>query len=408
MTTTEAYAQEIRDWLLGRLSKRRSAEEIRSRRYDVADQPPVLQWWIFEGARYRGLKGPLCDNWATLTRSLSALLATFNPKLRVVDAPEGQVDWPQTFLRAPVAIGRREYVCRSSGVGLSEAERDALFVWICWIAWNWRDWCKKWDMPHADKLERLESLAAIRPNTAPPSHRSLVRAAHASRRSRWPMLRNVVADSLRAVLEPVEMARLPLPENHAVLLELVCTVRILRTLDPEPGAIRWFARETDNEIGTPAATASIQYTLSKERVIQSGLFPPAFEDAIRACDLSVPNRTDIVVVLRTPRRGVRRIVVEVKSGAQEAHAALYQLLVYSQAIERTDDERLFSWAIIESLDKKDGSAHVATTCNALRHGDDDVVAFTGPGSITRIVRALCMEPASRSPSETALAGERSA
>ncbi len=52
----------------------------------------------------------------------------------------------------------------------------------------------------------------------------------AARRSRWPLLREVVAETFRAAVEPESIDRLPLPSGRDALFELLCAVRILDSL----------------------------------------------------------------------------------------------------------------------------------------------------------------------------------
>ena len=53
----------------------------------------MLLSWIFEGRRYRGYSRCLALEWNRLAREARYLLATHNPRWRVLDAPEGEVDW---------------------------------------------------------------------------------------------------------------------------------------------------------------------------------------------------------------------------------------------------------------------------------------------------------------------------
>jgi hypothetical protein len=83
----------------------------------------------------------------------------------------------------------------------------------------------------------------------------------------------VVAESLRVFLEPELLDQIPLPTRPDMVFELVCIVRVLRELDPQPGAIRWLDLEVgQNTVRTDRVTCHYQLTVPREDVIDSGLF----------------------------------------------------------------------------------------------------------------------------------------
>ena len=121
----DTWAQEIRDYLLGRLSANLRTESLRkSQETDLANAP-IRRWWIFDGKRYAMFDGPLGQNWGWVVHSVWRLGETFNPRLRLSDRPDGIVDWGHTLARGPNQL-RPEYAVRSSGTGLDEEERVAL------------------------------------------------------------------------------------------------------------------------------------------------------------------------------------------------------------------------------------------------------------------------------------------
>jgi hypothetical protein len=334
-----AYADEIRDYLIGRLGRERSTASVRaSGRDDV--QAPILDWWIFEGKQYRSLKGPLAQEWSTVRRQIQRLLASHNPTSRMVDIPEGEVDWLETA-RHFATTQRFEFKCRVTHVGLSDDELAALRGWQSWVARRWRR--------HVEALG--PPPGAIEPGFEmgiEPSLARLRRWAHLARRSRWPLLRSVIAETLRCVFEPEEIDRLPLPTDPAKLFELLCLVRVLRFFEPEPRAIRWLqANMTDNELRVPGITCSYQPLMSRDDVLAGGAFDSPLRDAVAEFEINLPSRADVLIVFDEPRAGFKGILLEAKSGDQPVDAALWQLTCYRAALRRRGIGPLLVWAVAE-------------------------------------------------------------
>jgi hypothetical protein len=333
------WAVEIRDYLLGRLSRnRRTGDLPKSRRVSLRPAP-IRGWWMFEGKRYAPLPGRLRDHWELLARMLHSTLRTFNPTWRVSDRPDGWVDWGRTLARGLGQI-ERTFVVQSSRVGLDEAERDALLGWARWIADEWHAYCCAVDAAAVE-------LPASWP--ASPQARSplLSRWAHIARRSRWPVMRDVVAETLRVVLEAQDVERVPLPADRAVLFELLCLVRVLRCLGPAPEVLRWLGSEKDgNKIAVDGVTAVYQWTLERTRCASA--YTSVEQDAIERFCVPLPERADLVLLFDPPgRAGVRGILIEAKSGAQSYAAALEQLRVYRAAMGARPSERFVVWGIVE-------------------------------------------------------------
>ncbi|MEQ1507433.1 MAG: hypothetical protein ABMB14_34710, partial [Myxococcota bacterium] len=179
------------------------------------------------------LDGPLGARWALALRIVERLLATHNPRLRLEDRPSLDVDWPRTLARGPRTVP--EYVCRGSGVGLTEDERHSLLGWCAWVGAEWDQFCVAWKLPSDPFADRLTAIGGEQPR----EDRGLQRWAHVARRSRWPFLRNVVAETLRAVTEPAALATLPLPTAREDLLELWCLVRLARLVAGDAHEVRW-------------------------------------------------------------------------------------------------------------------------------------------------------------------------
>lgn len=342
-----AYAKEIRDYLLGRVATRSRAADLGRRAREQDLLPRVFLWWLFEGQRYDALPGRLADAWPRLARELVRLRSTFNPRWKILSAPEGEVDWGRTLSRAPTA-GMREYVCRGSQTGLDEDELAALEGWARWIRARWASYCK--DLrPDRSPAEADALLRPDSPRKDDASRAALSRWAHLAARSRWPLLRSVVAETLRIALEPQRLDRIPLPSDRAVLFELLCLVRILKAFDPEPPGIRWLVHERDNQVGIPGLTAHLNLRVPQELVRRSGVYGPALVAAMERFEIrDVPYITDLVIRFDAPRAGFRGILVEVKSGKQDYRDTLYQLRLYHAALRQQHPGRWIVWGIAEN------------------------------------------------------------
>lgn len=238
------------------------------------------------------------------------------------------MDWLATAHQSFLS-GVPEYICRTSRIGLDTDEAQALQGWRDWIAHRWRAYVEELGPPRGISAEAPWSMRS----EWTPDIRQIRRWAFTARRSRWPLLRNVVAESLRAVLEEQEVDRLPLPEEHAVLFELVCIVRVLRTLHPEPRAIRWLDRRASrNSIQVGDVSCRYQLPLQRSQVLGTSVFAPETRAAIERQSLRVPKYVDGLFRFREPRNGFVGVLMECKSGAQGPAAAIYQLQAYREAL----------------------------------------------------------------------------
>jgi hypothetical protein len=236
----DIWAKEIRDYLLGRPSTDGVTVPVPKPQTDDLVDPPVRRWWTFDGKVYTSLDGPLSQNWGVVMRGMSRLTATFNPRLRFSARPDGVVDWPRTLARGPHRF-RQEYVVHSSGVGLSEEEYAAVSGWIRWIKREWRkyknggDSATTFNWSHADDdPNEVFGLDQLR------------RWAQTARRSRWPLLHCIVAESIRPLFEPQELDSIPLPAAESTLFELLCLVRVARGAAPLPHQISWLTPGNNN------------------------------------------------------------------------------------------------------------------------------------------------------------------
>jgi hypothetical protein len=336
------YEAEIRDFLLGRVTRLRTQIDLPTQNDVELPTARIFDWWIFEGKRYRGLDLPLAFEWVRIHRAVQLLLASYNPRWRMASTPEGEVDWLATALTS-AQTGVPEFVCRTTNVGLTEEEREALVGWLSWIAGRWKEHVRvlgppmgvSTDLPWPAKREEEQWR-----------QRQLARWAHRARRSRWPLLRNIVAESLRAVLEPQSIANLPITSDDAILFELVCLVRVLGALDAKPDRIRWLDLESgQNIVSTPLLTCRYQHSFGREVVLQSGEFAPEVVAALQRHDVRVPSRADMLIELPSSSR-YGHMVLEAKSGTQPYDAATFQLKCYRSAVGPTG-KPVVMWGIVE-------------------------------------------------------------
>jgi len=272
----QRFASEIRDFLLGRVGARPITNDLGgwfpTGFNGSLHGSPILPWWVLEGQRFGRKKMTLCESWPALVRQARVLLKAYSPRLRVTDSPDGPVDWIGT-IQERAGTGSRSYVCLASHVGLGEDERRALCGWAGWVSGMWRGYCaevrKDRSPGEVEPLERIAEITSMRGES--PGIAQLHRWAHIARRSRWPLLRNTVAESLRSAIDIRQIDRIPLPADTAVLFELLCLVRVLRTIEPKPSAIRWMMSEVDNStIAVPGLTAHFQLTFTRTEVLESG------------------------------------------------------------------------------------------------------------------------------------------
>ena len=345
MTQRDAYRQEILAWLLGRLAKGPTTGRVPLQPPAQLPETPIRAWWIFEGKRYRGLDGPLSANFGAIDRQARRLLSSFSPVRRVVESPEGETDWIASTFHT-LTSGRRTYVSRASGVGLNGDEKDALLGWLEWLRAGWLDYASSVGTP-----EGIPAEVPWQPRQLPISYQeipNLRRWAHTAKRSRWPLLRNVAAESLRAVLEPQSLDRLPLPSQPDVLFEILCLVRILRVFEPNPTHIRWLDLATgQNEVHLPGLKYSFQHSLARAEVLSTSEFGTDLRDAMDFYGLGVPTRADGLLRFSEPRAGFQAILVEVKSGSQSPDAAIYQLKCYRAALRKAFPQPIVVWGIVE-------------------------------------------------------------
>lgn len=385
--SVDLWANEIRAYLLGRLSAMARIEGLEQAEHTELTHPPILRWWIFEGKHYTSLGGPLVPNWDSVVASAQRLEQTFNPRFRLDDRPDGVVDWAQTLARGPRQL-HSPFIVRSSGIGLDEDERAALRGWAGWIAQEWCEYARRNGVD-----ERLNWRGfQFDPGGAVGIDR-LRRWAHTARRSRWTLLRDVVAESLRPVLEPIDLNRIPLPADAPTLFELLCLVRIAQMLAPLPGELRWMDYEmTNNVLRLEGVQCVFQQSLGREAVLETSLYDGSLATAARVFGVRVPHILDIAFDFDATRAGFDGIIVEAKSGSQQYGAAVEQLRIYRAARPRVQRSRFLIWGIVETTDGPDATSAQVRRVLADSPPGEDVWVFSSADAIPCVLRAVFGEP----------------
>ena len=382
MTPAEHYAAEIRGYLLGRLSTRRVVGSIGRARRQGLKAAPIRRWWIFEGHRYACLSGSLGDSWEHLARRCLRLMQTFNPRWKLLERPEGLVDWPRTF-SGGFQPDRPAYACQGSGVGLTEAERSALQGWAAWIAEEWLIWCGAYASGREADASPIRSLGRVT-TSEPPLHRW----AHTARRSRWPLLREVVTETLRCSLEPDHLLdRLPLPEEHAVLFELLCLVRCLRCLAHDPVDIAWLSHSMNNNtVRVGEVEAHFQMSIPRVEMLTCPPYAGDLASATAVFPFGVHQAIDLFIPLHPPRGGYDGILIECKSGGQQAAATIEQLTAYRAALRCRGVARCLIWGLLETP-KQGAITPEQLVWLRARPAVGDTWVFSGADDIGRVLEA---------------------
>jgi len=380
VTTDETYlwAKEIRNFLLGRLSTNSVVVPLLADQRLTIRHNRIRRWWIFEGKHFPVLGGNIASNWDRAKILARALDQTYNPRLRLNDRIDAFVDWPATIARG---LGQtpRSYVVRTSGIGLNEDERAALCGWIGWVDGEWSTY---------SNLSKPSIWRGYYKDIGTPSDSQLRRWLHISRRSRWPFLRQVVAETLRPSIEPVDLDRIPLPSDRATLFELLCLVRIAQQVAKPPNDLRWFDHTIcNNTLELCGATLLYQYTLDSQKVLETPWYAGGLASAVRVFNLSLPRRVDLIIEFPKPRNEFDGIIVEAKSGDQSFEATIHQLRIYSSAYNRRPGSHYLCWGIVERAKEK--SVDLAGTAH-LRRGaiDGDLWAFSGPEAIPDVLNSV--------------------
>jgi len=377
----DLWAEEIRDFLLGRLAAGPQPVSLPAPVTHEFKTVPIAHWWIFEGKFYDLLAGTLAARFAEILLMARRLDSTFNPRLRLSDRPDGEVDWGQTLARGAYRPGS-DFVVRSSGTGLDEAERAALRGWVRWLESEWLEYAR------TIRVDTVLDSGGFGDDFAGPfTLERLRRWAHVARRSRWPLLREVVAESLRPLLEPDEMDRIPLPSDPAKLFELLCLVRIARHFVPRPKELRWLDLHSRNALRIDELSCRYQQSLGTSDVLGAPDYCGALAEAILTFDVGIPKYVDIAFDFEEPVNGFHGLIVEAKSGTQQYRDAVAQLRTYRGARPRRVGSRYLVWGIVQGPVAPDASpervAKVASSGAA-----DDVWIFSSANGIGTVLNTL--------------------
>ena len=204
---------------------------------------------------------------------------------------------------------------------------------------------------------------------------SLRRIAHVARRSRWPLLRNIVAESIRCVLEPQELDKLPLPseEDYSTLFELVCMVRILKEIKPTPGCIRWMDNyQGNNRVELPGVlTLFFQHSIKAHHLQDSDSIEAGLKKALNRHKIMPARDADGWFEFDEDQdcRGFNGILVEAKSGiTQDFRDAVPQLRIYRSALNPSEKQRLLVWGIVEKEELEEDAGLNTVMSNSFGFG----------------------------------------
>ena len=383
---TKRYSDEIRNYLIGRLVPKKFNADLYKNYKLLLNDTPVLAWWVLEGKEYRGYSGPIYKDWKAIEKQIQVLLSTYNPKWQGGYFPEGEIDWVATAFRTVTNI-TPEFVCKTSKMGLSDNEKAALLGWMSWFSQLWSRYKQSFKIDEGPEYLFSEYFPFVSDHLEP-SIRQVMRWATAAKRSRWPLLRNVVAESFRCVFEPVYIDKLPLPTSEYDIFELLCMVRILRRISPMPSMIKWVDLASgNNQCSIPEATFHYQFNFKLEDVLNSYEFSPELKQAISRQNVRVPKILDGYLELREPIRGFVGILVEAKSGNNRNFGeTVYQLKTYLSAIRKEESGRLLILGIIEDNDDHiPNNSHYELLKEKVDGSSNDVWFFLSAGEIERVV-----------------------
>jgi len=389
-TIEKVWGDEIRDFLLGRMSKNRAAVRLPGPHTTMLDHPPIRRWWIFEGKYYSSIGGTLARRLGEALRLARLMERTFNPRLKLSEHVDGSVDWGATLARGP-AGPIPEYVLRSSGVGLGEEERNALRGWLGWIADQSGIYRDSWTFPgQQEDLDALWLTAEAMEVDGAPTIEQLRRWSHAARRSRWPLLRDLVAESFRTMLEPEVLDQVPLPTERARLFEILCLVRIAKCLPGIPKDLRWLDNEMgQNTLHLPGVTCRYQMNLPWENVRTTVFYAGGLSEAAEVFDLPARHAVDLLFEFDKPMNGLDGILIEAKSGGQGFSAAVEQLRIYRAAHQRRPGSRWVVWGIVEAPAGGPPTAgQVQWLETAVGKNGGDVWTFSGADYIPQIMATI--------------------
>lgn len=384
---TAEYRAEIVNFLLGRVQPTRTTTALLPATARLTDGP-TLWWWILEGQSHALLEGALLTRLDDVVRRARRLLGVFSQRDRVLSRPEGRVRWLDSAL-ASVGSMQPRYVCEVATAGLAKPERAALIGWCDWLANGVDGFIDLLDAPTKKAIARpLEVLRRL----GAPAHGAhdaalRVRWAHAARRSRWPLLRTVVADSIRCESEAIRVTNLPLPADRATVFELLCLVRALKAIEPAPQRVRWLV-QGHNQVRLDGLRATFQRSFHGQALQAAMQLSPVAGAAMQAFAVRQPKITDLIVHFDTPRNGFDGVLIEAKSGGVQYRHAVWQLQIYRRALEAIRPRRMLVMGVCENPKQGRLTPAQVSWLQAEAKTAGDVWAFAGPADIGAVLTAI--------------------
>ena len=370
------WLEEILGYFLGRPS---TSEETYSLPRDIEPIDHALTWWMFEGKSYVGLDGSLSGNWEVLAQEVARLRAHFNPRLRLVDHPMEPIDWTRTYARSGGATPR-EFVAQSTGIGISDAEWAALCGWSVWLCQVWAPFAATWnkrDAGHETFLSETEDLR--RSGLAPMNEALRLQWLRTALRSRWPLLRNVVAETLKCLEQDETLDKVPLPKGKEQVFELLGMVRLIKVFQPAPPYLHWLTKPSGQALRFAEGTFDCHNSWSREAVVQAAYQDEGLPSAMKQFDLRVHCRPDLLCRFTPAKRGFAGMIVEFKSGKQGFSDALHQLRMYRETRKAQDSGRLILWGMVEQ--ETGISEERRTWLREQVESQEDIWVFTGPDTV---------------------------
>jgi hypothetical protein len=175
-----------------------------------------------------------------------------------------------------------------------------------------------------------------------------------------------------------------------MLFELVCLVRVLRTVAPNPTAIRWLVPDAgiNNAIALDGVRCRYQHRFETEHVLATSEYDNALRAAVTRHQLAVHTNLDLLVELSPPRAGFHGIILEAKSGQQSYAAAVAQLKHYRAAIRRERGGRWLVWGVCELEEPLSATEAALKAVMPELQGTDDVWFFSPASAIPMVLRCL--------------------
>lgn len=387
----DEWLKEILRYLLGKPS---TVEGTYALPYDVEPVQGSLMWWMFEGKRYDALSLPLSQSWEALAKEISRLRQMFSPRLRLVDHPVEPVDWSGTYLRSG-GNRPREFVVLSSGMGVSQNEWDALCGWCAWISTEWAAHAARWNKAAGGHNAFSHETADLRASGLVPMNKDLrLKWLRIAIRSRLPLLRNIVAETLKFFDDVETMDRVPLPKTREHVFELLGMVRMIQVFQPDPPCMQWLIKENGQALQFPEGTFDCHTSWSREAVIDKAYCEDGLSSAMRHFDLRVHCRPDLLCQFTPAKGGFAGMIVEFKSGGQTFSDALHQLRMYRKARKAQNSGRLVLWGIVEKAEKFPLDASRLEWLKSQAEGQEDVWLFTGadPVDLKQALATLGLSP----------------